>query len=435
MKSDDMHNAQKTVQHVIVISYDAFSQDNWQLASSLPNLSKLIENGAYSSSLKSVYPTLTYVVHATMMTGVYPNKHGVAHNNPLQPFVAEKNQEWNWYRRDIKVPTIYDLVENNGMTSVGLLWPVTGKAKIRYNLPEMAAINNENQALKVLKNGNPWFVIGLELKYGKLRNGIKQPNLDNFTTACAVHTIKNKKPNLLLMHLIELDDTKHKYGTKGSNVEDSIRRMDKRIGDIFESVEDAGLKDSTVFIVIGDHGQLDVKYKIHFNKIFKDIGLIYEEDGRLIWRAYLQSAGGSAYLHIRDDDKEAERIAVSIINKAIEENKIGIERLLYRDELDNLHIDSSVNYMVEAKVGYSFDDDLDGPLVEDLAEKNILNANHGYLPDKNNYRCNIVISGPIIKNNYELGDINMVDIAPTIAKILGLELKDSDGRVVDEIFI
>ena len=51
--------------HLVVISYDAFSEDNWEKASRLPNLSRLIKSGAFSTKLKSVYPTLTYVVHTS----------------------------------------------------------------------------------------------------------------------------------------------------------------------------------------------------------------------------------------------------------------------------------------------------------------------------------------------------------------------------------
>ena len=65
--------------HLVVLSYDAFSEDNWEKASRLPNLSQLIKNGSYSKELKSVYPTLTYVVHTTMVTGVYPERHGIYH--------------------------------------------------------------------------------------------------------------------------------------------------------------------------------------------------------------------------------------------------------------------------------------------------------------------------------------------------------------------
>ena len=82
----------KTAKHVIFISYDAFSEDNWEKAKSLPNLSKLIKKGAYTNKLRSVYPTLTYVIHTTYVTGLYPDKHGISHNNPLQPFIPDKSK-------------------------------------------------------------------------------------------------------------------------------------------------------------------------------------------------------------------------------------------------------------------------------------------------------------------------------------------------------
>lgn len=142
---------QGIAKHLIVVSYDAFSEDNWEQAKQLPYLAKLIAKGAYSTQLKSVYPTMTYVIHSTMVTGVYPDKHGVIHNNPLQPFVESKNQSWHWYQDDLNVPTVYDVAKQAGLKTAGIMWPVTGRSSLRYNLPEIVAVNNENQALKVLK--------------------------------------------------------------------------------------------------------------------------------------------------------------------------------------------------------------------------------------------------------------------------------------------
>lgn len=420
--------------HLVVISYDAFSEDNWEKASKLPNLSRLIENGACSTKLKSVYPTLTYVVHTTMVTGVYPDKHGIYHNNPFQPFITEKEQSWFWFRRDIKVPAIYDALKEYRMKSAGILWPVTGKASIRYNIPEIRAIKNENQALKALKNGSPFYCIGMEKKFGRFRKGIEQPYLDNFTTMCAVDTIKRKKPELLLMHLIDLDDAKHEYGTDSPEIEKVLLRMDKRLGDIIEAAGEAGLKDDTVFLVIGDHGQINIRYKVRLNQLLKDYGLIYEENGGLKWRAYVQNAGGAAYLHIRENDGEAERLALDILNKAIAEDCYGIERLYTREELDGCHAASVVRFMLEAKPGYCFDDGLEGPVVTDLKERGIRYATHGFSPDKPGYRCNLVISGDCIKSGYELGEVQMVDIAPTMASILGVNFTNCDGRALNEIF-
>ncbi|MDW2800786.1 ectonucleotide pyrophosphatase/phosphodiesterase [Clostridium boliviensis] len=421
--------------HLIVISYDAFSEDNWEKASRLPNLSRLIENGVSSTKLKSVYPTLTYVVHTTMMTGVYPDKHGIYHNNPLQPFVREEDQAWFWFRKDIKVPTVYEALKKHRMKSAAILWPVTGKASIRYNMPEIKAIGRENQALKILKNGNPFYCMRLERKFGKIRKGIEQPYLDDFTVMCGTDTILEKKPELLMIHFIDLDDAKHHYGTDSAEIDQVLLRMDERIGKMMAAVLEAGISEETVFMVLGDHGQKNVRYKVRLNQLLKEDGLIFEKNGKLHWRAYLQSTGGSAYLHVKEDDEEAKGRALRIIQTAAEEERLGIEKIYTEEELKAFHAFPVSGCMLEAKMGFSFDDSLTGPLVTDLKEENKTYATHGYSPEKSEYNCCFVVSGKGIRKGYQLGEIHMVDIAPTIASILGVEFGSCDGRVLEEVFL
>ncbi|UQZ37656.1 alkaline phosphatase family protein [Paenibacillus sp. PK3_47] len=420
--------------HLIVVSYDAFSEDNWETASRLPNLSKLMKNGAYSNRLKSVYPTLTYVVHTTIATGMYPDKHGIHHNNPLQPFVPEEDQHWFWFREAVKTPTIYDAARKQGMSTAGILWPVSGKSSIQYNIPEIRALKGENQALKVLRSGSPVYCIQMEMKHGRIRQGIEQPYLDDFSTQCAVDTIKRKKPNLLMMHLIDLDDAKHMYGTDSEEVHEVLLRMDHRLGEIMQAVEDAGIKDDTVLMVQGDHGQFNVRYKVHLNTLLQAKGLIYEENGELRWRAFFQCGGGSAYLHVRPGDEEAEALALAAVEEYMNNGASGVESVYDRDKLDRMHASPYTRIMLEARLGYCFDESLDEQVVVDLKAHGIRYATHGYSPDKSGYRCNIVISGAKIKHDFAIGDIEMVDIAPTMGRILGIDFSHGDGRVLEEIF-
>jgi len=321
------------------------------------------------------------------------------------------------------------------MSAAGILWPVTGKASIKYNMPEIAAIKNENQLLKIIKNGSPLYCTGMELRYGRFRKGKEQPYLDNYTTLCAADTIRRKKPNLLLLHLIELDDAKHRYGTDSIEVSNAISRMDERIGIIMNAVSEAGIEDNTAIIIVGDHGQFDVRYKVHLNNILKDAGLIYEENGVKKWRAYFQSTGGAAYLHINNGDKDAETAAIAALNRAMKNGQYGIEKLYTRVELDELHVNKSIPYIAEARIGYSFSDELKEPAVVDLVRNGIKYATHGYLPDKPNYKCIFIASGPTIKQGYALGNIEMVDIAPTMGRILGIDFDQCDGKVLEKIFI
>ncbi|AWE07117.1 alkaline phosphatase family protein [Lysinibacillus sp. 2017] len=420
--------------YCIVISYDAFSKDNWENARHKPNLAKLIANGASTDKVKSVYPTLTYVIHSSYVTGAYPNKHGVYHNNLFQPFVPESDQNWHWFRNDIKLPTVYDAARKKGLKTAGLLWPVSGKANIDFNIPEIRAVKNENQALKILKNGSKLFTLSMEIKHGKVRNGIEQPELDDFTTLCAIDTIKKKKPNLLLMHLIDLDDTKHMFGTKGPHIEEVLNRMDKRLGDILQAVQDAGIYDDTTFIVVGDHGQLDVQYKVYLNRLFFDNGLIYEENGEMKWRAYVQGAGGAAYLYVQPHDEEALKLALQLLEGAAQNEAYGIEAIYDRQILDSMHIDENFSYMLEAKEGYCFEDAYNKEVIVDLHAAGKVYATHGYSPDIPDYTSNLVISGASVKAGYDIGNVGVIDIGPTIAHILGLDFEAIDGRALVEAF-
>jgi predicted AlkP superfamily pyrophosphatase or phosphodiesterase len=420
--------------HVVVISLDAMSESDWDTVSNLPYLSHMIATGSYTNALMSVFPTHTYVVHTSMVTGVHPDKHGITHNHPLQPFVPDKDQDWYWYQNQIKAPTIYDLARKHHMKTAGLMWPVSGKSSIRYNMPELAAVRGENQAWKIIKNGTWTYILGLELRLGKKRKSTKQPDLDDFITECAVDTIKSIKPNLMLIHLCDVDNAKHNYRTDSREVKDAFCRSDKRIGAITQAVEDAGLKKDTAILVLGDHGQFNVDYNVHLNNLLRDAGLIYDDNGKLNWRAYLQTTGGNAYLHIKDGDSEAEKIALQVLEEAMEEGSFGIEAIYDRKKLDELHAPKELKYVVEAKPGCHFHDDLNEETVEDYLRQGKRYATHGYSPDKPGYQCIFMATGPNIKKNHLLRPIEMVDIAPTIARVLGMEFYPCDGRVIEEMF-
>ena len=71
--------------YLIVISFDAVSSDDIDKLEKLDNFKYLMDNGSVIKNVESVYPTLTYPAHATIMTGMYPKNHGII-NNTLNKF-------------------------------------------------------------------------------------------------------------------------------------------------------------------------------------------------------------------------------------------------------------------------------------------------------------------------------------------------------------
>ena len=97
-------------------------------------------------------------------------------------------------------------------------------------------------------------------------------------------------------------------------------------------------------------------------------------------------------------------------------------------------MDTVPKYMIEAEIGYSFHDEIKKEVIRDLDAEHIAYGNHGYSPDIDEYRCNFLVSGAGINRNLEIGDIDMVDIAPTMARVLGFSLGECDGKIIEEVF-
>ena len=66
---------------MIVISLDAVGTEDLPLLKSLPNFGRFWREAAVCERVKSVYPSLTYPAHTTIVTGKYPSGHGIV-NSP-----------------------------------------------------------------------------------------------------------------------------------------------------------------------------------------------------------------------------------------------------------------------------------------------------------------------------------------------------------------
>jgi predicted AlkP superfamily pyrophosphatase or phosphodiesterase len=203
--------------YVVVISIDALNARDFDTMKELPNFKKLIENGSYARKVIGVYPSLTYPSHVSIMTGSYPDKHGIVNNKKNE--IGVKTPGWYWYSKDIKIPTVYDLAKEKNLTVGALAWPVTAGANIDYNYPEIWTTKpEEDEAGQISQNGTSDFVKFIRKSFGSKLKERQQPELDNFITDSAVYMVKNKKPNLALIHLGELDSKRHGNGADSSIV-------------------------------------------------------------------------------------------------------------------------------------------------------------------------------------------------------------------------
>ena len=70
---------------IYCISIDAMISDDIPFMETLPNLGPIVKKAAKAKDVISVYPTLTYTCHASMLTGVYPERHHIVNNEMFIP--------------------------------------------------------------------------------------------------------------------------------------------------------------------------------------------------------------------------------------------------------------------------------------------------------------------------------------------------------------
>ena len=424
--------------YVIVISFDAVSEEDLEFLSKQPNFSKLIKNGALIKNVESVYPSLTYPAHATIVTGKYPKNHGVINNTVLD--FKNDNPDWYWYRKYIKGYTIFDLAEKSGMKTCSILWPVTARSKITYNMPEIFCTKRyDNQILKSALAGSKIYQVNMNKRFGYLRQGMDEPYLDNFATEVAKKTIRELKPNLILLHLIDSDSQKHKYGIENKEVIESLKRHDERLGEIIESLKLAGIYEDSTIIALGDHSQINVNNVIKLNSILMKNDLINVNGNKIkSYKAIAKSCDGSSYIYLKNkNDVETRKKVRDILNELKNKYSNVIEEVYNNEEIKNLGADINASFMIEAKRGYYFIDDFLGEAIEVIDEsskiKHKLRASHGYLPSRDNYKTFFIAYGKTIKKGVVLEKGKLINHGPTIAKILDIDLRDCDGIVEERI--
>lgn len=423
----------RLTKHLYVISLDGLSTLDFDYISSLPYFKNFIENSSYCKNVYSVYPTLTYPAHATIVTGKYPKNHGIVNNTLLQ--LNRKSPDWYWYRKNIKSETIYDLAVKNGMTVAALLWPVTAKAKIQYNMPEIFANRFwENQIMVSLFNGSPLFQYKLNKEFGHLRDGIKQPNLDNFTHHSLLYTIKNKDLDLTLVHYTDLDSTRHKYGFHSDEAKLALIRHDKRIGEIIQALKEKNIYEESTIILLGDHSSLDEDKIINLNVLLAQNGYIkLNKNGKISdYTAIIKNCDGSAYVYVKNNEDTALKDILNDFNEKYQ----CIETIYSKEEAASMGADPSCHLMLEAKKGYYFQDGLTGDIISEVTFPNTRNgiehtlSTHGYSPFKEDYTTVFMASGMGIKSENIIERMNLIDEGPTMARLLGLNLQNADGKII-----
>lgn len=402
--------AQPLAKHVVLITIDG-SRPDFYLDSSwhADHIRALMADGAYAMGVNSVFPSMTYPSHTTIVTGVQPAKHGIYYNTAPGDRVY-------WNDSSIKVPTIWGAATAKGLTVASLLWPVSADAPVAYDIPDIGSLGEKvreeysKPAGFVDEVRAKVFDGAASIEYGRDVNVAK----------IAAYVIGKAKPNLMTIHLFSVDHNEHMQGREGDRVRAAVRGADSAVGIIEDALKTAGIWDSTVLIVTGDHGFMTVHTVVNPNVWLVQAGLITDlKKGQ--WRAMFYSVGGSSYLYVKD------REALSSVEKILRDLPDTVARyirVIDRKQLDKIGGNPEVALALSGLNGAAFGNAVSGDAVRPGH-----GGQHGYFPDFYEIRTGYVAHGPGIEKGAVIKEMDQRDQAVIVARLLGLDFPSADGKV------
>jgi predicted AlkP superfamily pyrophosphatase or phosphodiesterase len=416
---------------VVLISIDGLKPDYVLEADrhglKIPNLRRMVREGAYSTGVEGVLPTVTYPSHATMMTGVAPSKHGILANSPFDPY-AKNMSGWYWYAEDIKAPTLWDAAAKAGIVTASVDWPVTVGANVRYNIVQYWRAETPDDKKIIRALSTPGLFNEAEAAVGPYPEG------NDYTIAAdkrrarfIAYVIERKRPGFITCYFSGLDTDQHDAGPYSSKAFAGLEEIDSLVGLVRAAAERAG-GGRAIVCVVSDHGFIQTDKVININSALREAGLLTIDDkGKLkSWRAMGWYAGGSiAVMLANKDDREAHEKTREVLKRLAESSDNGLHRVIEAEEIARMGGFAGAAFVLCARPGYRFGNDLTGPVVQAGRP----GGTHGYFPELKEMDASFFIAGPSIAPK-NLGRIRMIDIAPTLARLMNVKLPTSDGRDV-----
>jgi predicted AlkP superfamily pyrophosphatase or phosphodiesterase len=416
---------------VVLISIDgfpAYALEDSKLP--VPTLRRMMQEGASARGMTIVNPTVTWPNHTTLATGVAPAKHGVLYNGLLvrEPGMPPRIEPRS--RADlVRVPTIYDVAHQAGLSTAQVDWvPWQTGSSLDWAFEENP--DPRGQVAREMISGG----LASELDLTEFKKG-NPAWRDEVWTRAATHIIRAHRPNLLLFHLLNLDAIHHRYGPRTPASLTAIALADARVSEVLAALEHSGLQDQATVIVVSDHGFRGSRKSIRPNAALLRAGFIRAEGAKIASSdAYAVPEGGTAMVYLRQEGALAPAQGILEVLRSLD----GVAAILLPEEFPALGLPlrkdnpQSPEFILVAKPGYAFDRSWEGEPVVDIAE-GMPAGHHGFIARDADMNAVFIAWGRGIRRGVRLDTIRNIDVAPTLAGLLGLRMDPVDGAPLSEI--
>lgn len=369
--------------YVILVSFDGIRAEYLKRLD-LPNFERVARNGVRSVGMIPVFPSKTFPNHFSIVTGLYPEHHGVVGNSFWDPQRGAAYglsdslavRDASWYRGE----PIWTTAEKQGMVAAAFFWP-----------------------------GSEAPIAGVRPSYAKAYDG-RVPNADRVDTVLAWLGLPvERRPHVITMYFSDVDGAGHRNGPLAPQVDSAAWSVDAALGRLVDGVQRLLHRDRIYLMLVSDHGMSETspRWYVALDSLIDTTGV------------RVADAGPSINLHVQGGQPRARLLADSI-NRRMRHGKAYV-----RGDLP-----TRFHYNSDPRIG-----DLVVIMEEHFTIGTAARApkenggTHGWDPSLPAMHAIFLASGPGIGSGKLIPSFENIEIYPYLTELLGLTpAPDIDGH-------
>ena len=367
---------------VILVSLDGFRWDYLQQFQP-SNLTALAAAGVRARRLIPAFPSLTFPNHYTLVTGLYPEHHGIIGNNFYDPafktnynaFNASSSESHWWGGEPIWATAI-----KQGRAANCMFWP------------------------------------GSQAEIGGIRPTEWKPFKKDTTFNECVDTVLDwleqpteKRPSFVTLYFHEPDSAAHHDGVASPQVAEAVALVDSALGRLTTGIRQLQLEDTVNLVVVSDHGMADLSTD-------RVIAL-----GDLVDMSKVQTDFSGATAGLRPLDGNVDALYAALKKKEkhfrIYRREQIPKRFHFRDNdrIPPLVLIADEGWFITPRTA------------EDQAKRTLLKATHGFDPELASMGGVFIANGPAFQRGKTIAPVENIHVYNLLCATLGLKPAPNDG--------
>lgn len=367
---------------VILVSMDGFRADYWDKTDT-PHFHQLMKEGVLADHLKPVFPSVTFVNHYSIVTGLYSENHGIINNTMWDP-VDQKTFEItnleevhrsDWWEGE----PIWVTAEKQGLKTASIYW-VGASTEIQKTRPTYWKLYDPS--------------VSRAKRVEQVLEWLDLPEIE--------------RPQFITLYFEDADNAGHAFGPNSDEVKKAIKNLDESVGLLREGLKKRGLDEAVTLILVSDHGMAQVERA-------KAISL-----GDYIKSSEAKMVGQGALSLVWPKSSKEQNL---ILNR-VKQNPGHFQVFTKETTPPRFHFSKHRRIpplTFVAEEGWYLKNS-----IKDALKPGVFGL-HGYDNTSNQMQAVFLAKGPTFPKNKKVGEVENIDIYALLAHVLHLKPAKTDG--------